>query len=153
VTPVALNFLANSNDSLLVDPGAPSSALYYIVTAKDVHENQSVPSNEASVGVATGIGDTPTLTALTVRPNHPNPFAGSTELQIGLPAASSVTIEVYDVAGRRVRSQSLPQQKAGWQRVTFDGRDNSGQPLASGVYFYRVIANGTTVTNKMVLAR
>jgi hypothetical protein len=153
VTPVPMNFLASEDDTVLVDTGAPTTALYYIVTAYDVHANQSAPSNEAGVSATTNVGDTPAITQLTVLQNRPNPFAGVTEIEIGLPAASAVEIEVYDVAGRRVRSQSLPHQAAGWQRVGFDGRNDRGQPLSSGVYFCRVTANGTTVTRKMVITR
>jgi hypothetical protein len=153
VTPVPVNFLSSADDTVLIDAGAPTSSLYYIVTAIDIHENPSPPSNEASVGALTGIGDTPPITALTVLPNHPNPFTGSTELEIGLPGDADVRIEVYDVAGRRVREASLARRKAGWQKVAFDGRNDAGQPLPSGVYFCRVTAAGASVTHKMVIAR
>jgi hypothetical protein len=153
VTPVPINFLSASEDTVLVDNSVPVSALYYIVTAYDVHANQSAPSNEANVGAPTNVGNTPPITALTVLQNYPNPFAGTTELQIGLPANSNLSIEVYDVAGRRVSTQTLAQRSAGWQKIAFDGRSDAGQSLPSGVYFYKVTANGTTVTNKMVIAR
>jgi hypothetical protein len=153
VTPVPINFLTSSEDTIAVDPNAPTSALYYIVTAYDVHANQSAPSNEASVQALTGIGNTPAITALTVLQNQPNPFAATTDLRVGLPAASDLSIEVFDVAGRRVRTQALARQSAGWRSIPFDGRDDGGHRLASGVYFYRVTANGKTVTNKMVIAR
>jgi hypothetical protein len=153
VTPVPMNFLADSADSTLTDPNAPTSALYYIVTANDVHANQSAPSNEASVSATTTVGDTPALiTKLTVLQNSPNPFAGQTEFQVGLPAPSEVSVNIYDVAGRRV-SSSVVRGTAGWQRIPFAGRDASGKTLASGVYFYRVTASGSTVTRKMVIAR
>jgi hypothetical protein len=148
VTPVPLNFLSSANDTVLTDQTPPASALYYIVTAYDVHANQGAPSNEASVQAATGIGNTPPITALTVLQNQPNPFAGTTNLLVGLPASSDLSIEVYDVAGRRVRAQTLAQQPAGWRSIPFDGHT-----LASGVYFYRVSANGKTATTKMVIAR
>ncbi len=153
VTPVPIHFLASSDDTLAVDSGAPASALYYIVTAYDVHANQSAPSNEAQVQPLTGIGNTPSIASLTVLQNQPNPFNGTTDLRVGLPVASDVSIDVYDVAGRRVRSQVVARQGAGWRTIAFDGRDDRGQQLASGVYFYRVRAAGTTVTNKMVIAR
>jgi hypothetical protein len=153
VTPVPINFLASANDTVLTDASAPGTALYYIVTAYDVHANQGAPSNEASVGATTGIGNTPPITALTVLTNHPNPFAGATELRVGLPANSDVSIDVFDVAGRRVRTKAFVRQQAGWRTIPFDGRDDRGRSLASGVYFYRVSAGGKTVTNKMVIAR
>ena len=153
VTPVPINFLTNAEDTVAVDANAPSSALYYIVTAYDVHANQSDPSNEASVGALTAVGHTPALTALTVLDNMPNPFTSSTTLRVGLPKASAVEIDVFDVAGRRVRSERTATFAAGWREVSFDARDQRGRPLASGVYFYRVKATGTTITKKMVIAR
>ena len=153
VTPVPINFLSTSEDTVAVDAGAPASALYYIVTAYDVHANQSAPSNEAAVSPVTNAGGTPSITQLTVLQNQPNPFTSTTDVRIGLPANGDVSLEVFDVGGRRVRTQSLMQQPAGWQRVRFDGRNDRGQPLTSGVYFYRVSAGGTTVTHKMVIAR
>lgn len=153
VTPIAPNFLADDNDTLLTDTGAPASALYYIVTAKDVHQNQSAPSNEASVGAATSTGNLPPITALMVLQNHPNPFTGETQLQVGLPSRSDVRVDIYDVAGRRVRTALFPQQAKGWSSARLDALDDRGQLLASGVYFYRVHAGSETVTRKMVIAR
>ncbi|MDH4036976.1 MAG: T9SS type A sorting domain-containing protein [Candidatus Krumholzibacteria bacterium] len=153
VTPVPMNFLSSSTDSTLTDTGAPLTTLYYVVTAYDVHANQSAPSNEATVVGATGVGDTPAITQLTVLQNYPNPFSAQTEFRVGLPAPSDVRVEIYDVAGRRVGSLEVLDAAAGWQRIPFAGRNDAGTPLASGVYFCRVTANGSTVTRKMVIAR
>ena len=142
VTPVLINFLSSADDTLLTDTNAPANALYYIVTAYDVHMNQSAASDEVSVGATTGGSNLPAITTLTVLQNHPNPFAGVTEMEIGLVGNSDVKIEVYDVAGRKVRGETLAPRKAGWDKVAFDGRDDAGHLLASGVYFYRVHANG-----------
>jgi hypothetical protein len=153
LTPIPINFLVSADDTVAVDANAPSSALYYIVTAFDVHANQSARSNEAAVNALTGIGGAPPITALTVIQNHPNPFAATTDFEIGLPAASDISVDVFDVAGRRVTSIDARGLGAGWQRIPFAGRDRAGAPLASGVYFYRVTANGSTITRKMVIAR
>ena len=153
MTPVPINLLATAEDTVLVDVHTPVSTLYYVVTATDVHENQGAPSNEASVQKLTGIGDAPSIATLTVMQNYPNPFAGSTDLSIGLPSESDVSIQIYDVAGRVVRSERVPRASAGWQRVSLSDRGDNGKPLASGVYFYRVTAAGSTVTKKMVIAR
>lgn len=156
VTPDPILFLSSALDTTYVDSGAdPANAYYYVVTAVDVHENESGPSNEASVtGTATGIEDrTPALTELQVRPNVPNPFGASTEFAVGVPTASDLTVEVYDVTGRRVARRVYPSVSAGWQRLEFDGRGDRGRLLPSGVYFYRVTAAGTVVTRKMVIQR
>ncbi len=153
VTPIPGAFLGNTVDTMLVDTNAPSGAVYYIVTAVDTHGNQSVPSNEATVSNPTAIGDTPSLTHLTLDANFPNPFSHATELRVGLPRDADVHLVVYDVAGRRVATRSLSRLAAGWQRVLFDGRDDRGSSLASGVYFARVVAAGETQTMKMVIQR
>jgi hypothetical protein len=154
VPPTQPFFLASTEDTTLIDAGAPTSPLYYVVAAIDSHENQSEASNELGVaGGATGIREMPSLASLSLSPNQPNPFGTTTQFVIGLPHASSVEAEVYDLSGRRVRDISLGEMGAGWQRVVFDGRNSEGQPLPSGVYFYRVHAAGKTMTRKMVVAR
>ncbi len=152
VTPLPANFLSSVEDTVMVDAAAPSSALYYIVTADDVHRNQSPPSNEASVSATTHVGNSPTISRLAVRDNLPNPFVATTTLQIGLPKASTVEIEVFDVTGRSVRRERTGLLAAGWREISFDAH-NAGGTLPSGVYFYRVRAAGATVTRKMVIAR
>jgi predicted lipoprotein with Yx(FWY)xxD motif len=153
VTPIPINFLADDTDTLLTDVTAPTSALYYIVTASDVHQNQGPKSNEASVASTTGAGNLPPVTALTVLQNHPNPFTGETQLQVGLPARGDVRVEIFDVAGRRVRELTMPGQAKGWSTLKLQARDERGAALPSGVYFYRVHAGAETVTRKMVIAR
>lgn len=85
---------------------------------------------------------------------YPNPFNPSTTIGFQLYRASSVDLIVYDVAGRTVRhllaGQGTP---AGTHSVVFDGRDDSGRPLSSGVYFYRIVAAGRESTRKMVLLK
>jgi hypothetical protein len=90
---------------------------------------------------------------LTLLPGRPNPFTSSTELEIGLPRASDVRVDVFDVAGRRVAERRLTVLPGGWQRVTFDGRDDRGRPLSSGVYFCRVTAGNQVANQKMVIER
>jgi hypothetical protein len=152
VTPIPANFLATDTDTVLVDASAPTSALYYIVTATDVHQNQGEKSNEAAVSATTNAGNLPPITALTVLQNRPNPFTTQTRMEIGLPAAESIRIDVYDVAGRRVREFETAGVK-GWQEIALAGVDTRGRPLASGVYFYKIRAGGETLTRKMLIAR
>jgi hypothetical protein len=154
VTPEPLNFLTETPDTLLLDTSAdPGTEYYYVATARDVHENESTPSNEAMVdGTATGIGDTPALTALRVS-NFPNPFSGATEIRIGVPERADVMVAVYDVAGRLVFEREIRGADAGWHSVAFDGRTAAGELLPSGVYFTRVTAGAMTQTQKMVISR
>jgi hypothetical protein len=149
------HFLMVSADTAATDGSAvPTQAFYYRVLATDIHGNKSEDSNEAWVNIATGVGDpAPPIASLTVLPNSPNPFGASTEIRFGLPAAADVALRVFDVAGRQVYSRLYPGQAEGWQRLVFEGRDNSGRLLPSGVYFYRLSALGTTQQRKLVISR
>jgi hypothetical protein len=153
VQPIPGLFITSTEDTVLVDTNPPAGFLYYIVTARDTHGNQGVPSNEASVTIPTAVGDTPSLARLTLGGNFPNPFSGDTVLRVGLPRNSDVRLDVFDAAGRRVATRDIPRLPAGWQRIAFNGRDGRGKALASGVYFGRITAAGETRTMKMVIQR
>lgn len=91
--------------------------------------------------------------ALDLSANQPNPFNAETAFTLTLGKRSDVTIEVFDVAGHRVRRAAMRDVDAGSRRISFDGKDAAGNALPSGVYFYRVRAAGETLTRKMVIAR
>lgn len=97
-------------------------------------------------------GATPTVSALTLLQNRPNPFASSTEFRIGLPRSAPTELEVFDVQGRRVFHRSA-YLSAGWNSVPFDGRDEDGQLLPTGIYFGRVSALGESRRMKLVIQR
>jgi hypothetical protein len=85
--------------------------------------------------------------------NAPNPFNPSTSIEFGIPAGGSgfVTIDVFDVAGRLVRTLLKETRGAGTWRVTWDGTTNAGSRVSSGVYFYRLRTPQFTQTRRMTL--
>lgn len=85
--------------------------------------------------------------------NYPNPFNPSTVIRFLLPQTGHATLAVYDILGHRVRTLVDGVQTAGAQQVTWDGRDDRGTAAASGMYFYRLSANGLTQTRKLTLMR
>jgi hypothetical protein len=80
--------------------------------------------------------------------NYPNPFAAQTTIRFGLPEAMHVTIEVYDMLGKHVRTLTDAEQTAGFHDVAFV---NTG--LASGLYFYRIKAGNFMQVRKMLLTK
>ena len=80
--------------------------------------------------------------------NYPNPFNPTTAISYKLSALSDVTLKVYDVLGREVATLVNAVQKIGSYEVQFDG-----SRLASGVYFYRLMAGGNVITKKMALVK
>ncbi len=83
--------------------------------------------------------------------NVPNPFNPSTEIKYDMPSSGRVTLEIYDVSGRLVRNLVDGLQSPGPKTVTWNGDDDRGQRVATGVYFYRLTAPGFQRTLKMTL--
>ena len=102
-------------------------------------------------GVATDVTPTrgPSLMAVDV---YPNPFSGSAKLAVELGKPSRVDVDVFDVAGRKVRSFAQAEGSL-THVIDIDDRDDAGNILASGVYFCRVRAATGTVTRKIVITR
>ncbi len=85
--------------------------------------------------------------------NFPNPFNPMTTIKFALPGEGRVDVAVYDVAGRRVATVLDEVLSAGFQEVTWQGKDDLGRTVSSGTYFYRVTSGGQTVTGKMLLMK
>lgn len=85
--------------------------------------------------------------------NHPNPFNPATEIRYALAEDCYVKLEVYDVRGRKVAILVDRYQEAGYRMAVWDGRDDSGTEMASGVYFYRIVAGDFIDSKKMILLR
>jgi hypothetical protein len=83
----------------------------------------------------------------------PNPFRGRTQIGYTLPAASNVTLQVYDATGRPVRTLASGLQKAGAYSVSWDARDAGGKQLPCGVYFYRLDTPGFVSMKQAVVTR
>ena len=117
----------------------------YLLTALHPY---SVTSEPGQTRVAAGLA-----TRLALYPAHPNPAPGSATIGFALPAQSHARLQVYDVAGRLVRTLVDGQVAAGEGVKIWDGRDNSGIPAADGVYFYRLETGTRALTRKMILIR
>jgi hypothetical protein len=99
----------------------------------------------------TGVSDLP-VAAVRLQ-SYPNPFNPKTKLVYNLPAQVHVRLKVYDVRGRLVRTLVDGVQVAGAQAVVWDGRNESGRALASGVYFARLHAGELTRSLKLLLVK
>jgi hypothetical protein len=85
--------------------------------------------------------------------NYPNPFNPVTTLRFALKEQGPVTLSVYNLKGQLVRSLVAEDMKAGNHSITWNGMDNSGKAVSSGVYLYRMQAPGYTQTRKMMLMK
>jgi hypothetical protein len=92
-------------------------------------------------------------TEFSVSQNYPNPFNPETVIGYSLPTASEVEITVYNITGQRVTTLLSGHKSAGNHEVRWNGRDESGSPVASGVYLYRISAGDFVETRKMLLMK
>jgi len=85
--------------------------------------------------------------------NYPNPFNPETTIQFALPEESFVTLQVYNIAGQLIRTLKSEKLPAGYYRVCWDGKDDNGREMSSGVYFYRIVAGEFTQAKRMILLK
>ena len=85
--------------------------------------------------------------------NYPNPFNPETQIAYVLPEGSDVNIEIYDLLGQRVKTLVDGYQSAGNHTVIWNGCDDYGKTVSSGIYFYKMKAGDFVETKKMSLMR
>lgn len=90
---------------------------------------------------------------LTLRQNTPNPFNPSTTISFILPQPGAVNLSVYSITGQKVRTLVSGKLPAGAHSASWDGRDDSGRPVSSGVYLLRLKAGNMTATGRMLLMK
>ncbi|MCH9007587.1 T9SS type A sorting domain-containing protein, partial [candidate division KSB1 bacterium] len=86
--------------------------------------------------------------------NYPNPFNPATQINYALPQSAEVSLQIFNVLGQRVRDLVRNQkQDAGRYSVQWDGNNDFGQPVSSGIYVYRISAGDFTKSFKMTLLK
>jgi hypothetical protein len=106
-------------------------------SARVVVEEQEVPS------------------AYALSQNYPNPFNPETTISYALPEVTYIRLIIYDLSGRVIRTLIQDYKQPGHHTVVWDGRDEEGRAVASGVYLYRLdtIGRGFVETKRMLLIR
>ncbi len=92
-------------------------------------------------------------TAFEVSPNYPNPFNPETMIRFNIPEKNRVTVTVYDLVGRKIKTLMDGLKQSGQHQTVWDGMDERGKAVASGIYFYEVRFGSHTQIRKMTLLR
>ena len=140
-------------DSFFVDQDIGEAGSWeYWITAVDVNENESDPSGVVSVTLsAWDVNAVPTAYAL--EQNYPNPFNPSTQIRYALPEEARVTISVYDLMGRKVRTLVNDVQSAGYRSVVWNATNDMGRQVSAGVYIYSIQSGDFVQNRKLVLMK
>lgn len=85
--------------------------------------------------------------------NYPNPFNPTTEIKFSLSEAGHVLLEIYNINGQLVTTLADGQFDAGWHTIEWNSRDNNDQPVASGIYLYRLESDNHSQSKKMMLLK
>jgi flagellar hook assembly protein FlgD len=107
-------------------------------------------TDSATTGVD---GETSAAAVIELAHNHPNPFNPKTTISYQIAEAGQASLEIYDTMGRRVRSLVDEYVGAGSHAVDWDGRDDQGRSLVSGVYLYRLRVGGHSISRRALLVK
>jgi len=121
---------------------------YYVTAIYTTGE--SGPSNTLQVNSGS---DIVSVVVTSLAGNYPNPFNPSTTIAFDMAHEGYVSIEVYNVKGQRIKEVISGRYKAGSHKVIWNGDDSAGQPVGSGVYFYRMTTAGYSSVQKMMLLK
>ena len=144
------------DDTSLTISLSNNSEYYWKVQAMDADEfvvgsNDDTPNNFVVGTLSIDEDLIPTVFAL--HQNYPNPFNPTTQIKYDLPEDGLVTISVYDVMGRSIKTLVNSNQSAGYQSVRWDATNNYGEPISAGMYIYTIQAGDFRQTKKMVLLK
>ncbi len=135
-------------------PGGTSTANWYVLTDASGSYTEFLVKAYIHYG-ETGINDVVELlpSSYNLDQNYPNPFNPSTVISYQLPKQSRVQIKIYDAIGNEIRSLIDEEKSAGKYNILWDSRNNYGSRVSSGVYFYKITADGFAQTKKMILMK
>jgi hypothetical protein len=108
---------------------------------------------QTSSGVKDETGDRERPSEFVLSQNYPNPFNPSTKIKFTLAKSGFVVLQIYDTLGRKVRNLVSEELSSGYKSVIWDGRNDEGKDVASGVYFYQLKVGDLSEPKKMLLLK
>lgn len=153
--PIEIRITSTAGDTFLRLPVSSASELYQLTledepTGLDFDpDNRILKTDDIVVTGVTGTRQIPSFQVRTI----PNPTAGDVQIDVFLPEAGDLVIDIYDVAGRRVGRLYRPNLPATWNSLTLRRDDPDLSLTRSGVYFYRVTTGHKAVTGKITIVR
>jgi len=145
------DWIDDVTSTFYLDVGVPSGTHTYNVTAVYAGGWESSFSNDATVTLDAGNSPVPLVTEL--NGNYPNPFNPETAIKFAINEAGKVRIDIFNIKGQYVKTLVNEHLEAANHSVIWDGKDDNGVSVSSGVYFYKMDAAKYTSTKKMILMK
>ena len=156
--------VAAAPSQMEVSKATPSSSENIIVVRRALNELEAVPEKSQSVEVTIRFlrlwleNANRNVAATKLLPNYPNPFNPETWIPYQLAEAADVSVKVYDVSGRLVRTISVGFKPVGYyltrERAAYwDGRNETGESVSSGVYFIQFLSENFAATQRVVVVK
>lgn len=156
------DFVVDITNFILTPYGSQKlEVIFTRASGDDSKGNLTIQSNDPGKGTytVTLIGNAPSgieeniPQVFSISANYPNPFCKGTVIKYGCPERTKVSIQVFDIMGRLVKTIVDKEVEAGYHEVRWDGSVNSGRKVSSGVYFYIMKANDFEASRKMIFAK
>lgn len=141
-------FNSTTTPNSLAYSGLPS-----FVTISNISDPDSLMTADFSVSLLSGVNDGIRPTGPVWARNVPNPFNAGTRIEVVTDQPGPVRVDIFNLLGAHVRTFESAQEPAGQWNINWDGRDEGGRALSSGVYWYRVSTHSTPVHGRMVLLK
>ena len=153
-----------ANKNLSVKYLSDDNELYNVSNAKFDYTNKTVTFAQtlingtyvieaSEVAKATAVEENVIPEKISLYQNYPNPFNPETRISFDIPQKGNVKFTIYNIIGSEVRSLVNNDLEQGTYHVTWNGKDNFGRSVASGVYLYKLESNNNSVTKKMNLIK
>lgn len=139
-------------------PNLSSDRCLLRITVKDFDTNEAEDLSDGMFTITpkSAVNDDGSLvipTTFAVHQNYPNPFNNATQIRFQLPVAAQVQIKIFNTKGQMVATIVDRNFDAGYHQIDWNGRDQFGHELSSGIYFYQIQAGEQVVMRRMVLLR
>jgi len=147
------SMIGETTDPGFADDVTELGDYYYVVTAVDIHENESDPSDAVNVTLLSLVDVHGLPEEYALHQNYPNPFNPTTTLRYDLPEDATVSVVIYDMMGRQVRTLVSGQASAGYHSTMWNATNDLGSSVSAGVYIYTIQAGQYRDVKKMILLK
>jgi hypothetical protein len=144
-------------DSPCIDAGTPDTTGLYL-PAFDFYGNPRIYNGTIDIGchewdsTLNPQSADPAITDVSLA-IYPNPFVSQTNISYVIPSKGNAGLEIFNIKGQKVFASRLEEKAAGKHSYVWNGRDNNGNPCASGVYFCKIQYNNISVSKKLILMK